>query len=57
MGGRGALLSYDRNFGSIGNAGFAKAQPRILHSHAYQGFATIEGILADALDGFAAKLK
>ena len=57
MGGRGALLSYDRNFGSIGNAGFAKVQRRIFDYHAGQGIAILEGILADARDGFAAKLR
>ena len=57
MEGRGALLSYDRNFGSIGNAGFAKVQRRIFDYHACQGIAILEGILADARDGFAAKLR
>ena len=46
----GALLSYDRNFGSIGNAGVVKVQRRILDSHAFQGFATGEGILSNSLD-------
>ena len=53
----GALFLYDRNFGSIGNAGFANVQTRILHYQAYQGSATVEGSLADARDGFAAKLR
>ena len=44
----GTLLSYDRNFGIIGNTGVVKVQRRILDSHAFQGFATGEGVIADA---------
>ena len=46
----GTLLSYDRNFGIIGNTGVVKVQRRILDSHAFQGFATGEGVIADARD-------
>ena len=53
----GALFLYDRNFGSIGNVGFANVQRRILHYQAFQGLAILEGSLADARDGFAAKLR
>ena len=46
----GTLFSYDRNFGSIGNAGFAKVQRRIFDYHACQGRATLEGSPADSRD-------
>ena len=48
----GTLLSYDRNFGIIGNTGVVKVQRRILDSHAFQGFATGEGVIADARNAF-----
>lgn len=44
----GTLLSYDRNFGIIGNTGVVKVQRRILDSHAFQGLAPRESFRADA---------
>ena len=53
----GTLLSYDRNFGAFWNTGVVKVQRRIFDYHACQGIAILEGILADARDGFTAKLR
>ena len=57
FGTNGTLFYHIRNFGAFWNTGVVKIQRRIFDYHACQGIAILEGILADARDGFAAKLR